>query len=472
MTVGTKVTLTCAALAGITLLSSGIAIYGLSQIRDGNRQIVEGVMPGLNDFVELIGVSKDQRLQMLTHISEENPEEMARIDRTIQEDEQKFRKVFSDYGRLAASSEERRHYDAISPAHDKVMRIWETILALSKEHKTKEAFAAWKSQMIPAGAEQSVALKDLGAERTQVGDRAGQDVLASIGRGMFAAYASAGLGLVIGFLMSFCVVRGMNRLLKQAVSELSEGVSQISSAASQVSMSSQTLAQGASQQAASIEETSATTEEITSMIRGNAAHSKTAAEVVAAVDQRVVEGNRTLDKMVHSMREISGSSDKIAKIIKVIDEIAFQTNILALNAAVEAARAGQAGMGFAVVAEEVRNLAQRSAQAAKDTAALIEDSISKSSEGRKNLADVTQVMAGITESATRLKLLVDEVNEGSQEQARGVEQISKAMVQVDQVTQSNAAGAEETASASEEMSAQAQSLQYVVNRLREMVESH
>jgi methyl-accepting chemotaxis protein/methyl-accepting chemotaxis protein-1 (serine sensor receptor) len=170
------------------------------------------------------------------------------------------------------------------------------------------------------------------------------------------------------------------------------------------------------------------------------------------------------------MREITGSSDKISKIIKVIDEIAFQTNILALNAAVEAARAGEAGMGFAVVADEVRSLAQRSAQAAKDTSALIEESIAKSNEGGTRLERVAAVIRAITESTVKVKTLVDEVNLGSQEQARGIEQISKAIAQMDQVTQSTAASAEEGASASEELSAQAEAMGHAIQKLTILVD--
>ena len=191
--------------------------------------------------------------------------------------------------------------------------------------------------------------------------------------------------------------------------------------------------------------------------------------MMAAVDRHIQDGNRTLEEMVGSMQEINSSSDKISKIIKVIDEIAFQTNILALNAAVEAARAGEAGMGFAVVADEVRNLAQRSAQAAKDTAAMIEESIAKSNEGSAKLHKVTEVIRAITDSAVKVKTLVDEVNLGSQEQARGIEQISKAVTQMDSVTQTTAANAEESASASEELSAQAEALKQIVTDLQSMV---
>jgi methyl-accepting chemotaxis protein/methyl-accepting chemotaxis protein-1 (serine sensor receptor) len=175
--------------------------------------------------------------------------------------------------------------------------------------------------------------------------------------------------------------------------------------------------------------------------------------------------------MVVAMSDINASSDKISKIIKVIDEIAFQTNILALNAAVEAARAGEAGMGFAVVANEVRNLAQRSAQAARDTAPLIEESIAKSKEGKLKVDQVAAAIRSITEDAGGVKTLVDEMNLRSKEQSKGLLEVSRAIVQMQSVTQASAASAEQGAAAAEQLTAQASAMKEVVGRLTALVGS-
>jgi methyl-accepting chemotaxis protein/methyl-accepting chemotaxis protein-1 (serine sensor receptor) len=205
------------------------------------------------------------------------------------------------------------------------------------------------------------------------------------------------------------------------------------------------------------------------MARKNSENSRVAADLMTDSQNKFAQANISLDQSVVAMAEINTQSDKIAKIIKVIDEIAFQTNILALNAAVEAARAGEAGMGFAVVADEVRNLAQRCAQAAKDTASLIEESIAKSNDGKVKVDQVATMIRAITDEASKVKTLVDEVNLGSQEQARGIEQIGKAIIQMEQVTQKTAANAEESASAAEELNAQSETLKDVVDKLAAMV---
>jgi methyl-accepting chemotaxis protein len=249
-----------------------------------------------------------------------------------------------------------------------------------------------------------------------------------------------------------------------------EGSHQVTGAASQVSSAAQELARGASAQAAALEQTSAISAEIRTMTQKNAQNSQASAGHMTETSQLVADANTKLAEMKASMDEINASSGKISKIIRIIDEIAFQTNILALNAAVEAARAGEAGMGFAVVAEEVRNLAQRSSQAAKDTASLIEESISRSKEGGVKLAGVVESISNITGSAAQVKTLVDEVQTGSQEQARGIEQISKTLGNMEQLTQQVAANSEQSAAASEELSAQAESMRGVVRQLELLID--
>lgn len=276
------------------------------------------------------------------------------------------------------------------------------------------------------------------------------------------------LALAVGGVVLWMVMKA-NRALRGLSAGLARSAEQVSSAASQVSDASQSLARGASEQAATLEQTSASTEEIASITHKNADHALQVARLMLQSEQGAAEVNQTLDRMVEKMKEIDGSSQKIARIIKVIDEIAFQTNILALNAAVEAARAGEAGLGFAVVADEVRNLAQRCAQAARDTAALIEESIETSRDGNARLDQMAGAVRAMTENSTKVKCLVDEVNGGSQEQSKGMDQISHAVLQMEQVTQKNAAAADESASAGAELKGYAGGLRALVEEMREMV---
>ncbi|MES2695730.1 MAG: methyl-accepting chemotaxis protein, partial [Verrucomicrobiota bacterium] len=224
-------------------------------------------------------------------------------------------------------------------------------------------------------------------------------------------------------------------------------------------------AAGSSEQAASLEEASASLEEMASMTKRNADSAQTAKDLSAQTRTSADTGAAHMDEMRRAMDAIKASSDDIAKIIKTIDEIAFQTNILALNAAVEAARAGEAGMGFAVVAEEVRRLAQRSAESAKETAAKIEDAILKSEHGVTISGSVAQSLSDIVTKAREVDTLVAEIAHASREQSQGIDQLNVTVGQMDKVTQSNAGTAEETAAAAEELTAQAASMRTAVDHL-------
>jgi methyl-accepting chemotaxis protein/methyl-accepting chemotaxis protein-1 (serine sensor receptor) len=357
--------------------------------------------------------------------------------------------------------------EAIGPALEQYAAAFTRIINECQQGDTARALET-AAQAVPAGNTLQARAADLAeVARKSAVETAAQaaDTQSKLSMTSFAVAL-----LMLGILaISGLAVRGISRALSALVGEMGQAAEQVASAAGQIASSSQSLAQGSSEQAASLVQTSSSSEEINSMAAKNSENSRAAADLVSSSQQKFTETNGALQGMVVAMAEINAQSDKISKIIRTIDEIAFQTNILALNAAVEAARAGEAGMGFAVVADEVRNLAQRSAQAAKDTAALIEESIAKSADGKTKVDQVALAIQVITGEAGRIRTLVDEVHLGSQEQARGIEQIAKAIGQMEQVTQKTAASAEQSASAGEELNAQSEAMRNIVERLAAMV---
>jgi methyl-accepting chemotaxis protein len=277
------------------------------------------------------------------------------------------------------------------------------------------------------------------------------------------------ISILIAVILGWFIIRGINRALGQMAGVLNDSSAQVAAASSQVASSSQILAEGASEQAASLEETSASLEELSSMTKRNAESAQQAKQAAGQTRLSADTGARQVKSMQSAMQAITLASADIAKILKTIDEIAFQTNILALNAAVEAARAGTAGAGFAVVADEVRALAQRCAAAAKETAVKIDDSVAKSQEGAQVSAEVAKSFETIQQQILQLDGLVAEIASASSEQSQGIGQVTIAVSQMDKVTQSNAAGAEESAAASQDLNAQAEVLTNAVGGLQRLV---
>lgn len=274
-----------------------------------------------------------------------------------------------------------------------------------------------------------------------------------------------GISLIVSVIVVLFIVRSIVTPINNIVRLLNESAEQVTSASGEISSSSQSLAEGASEQAASIEETSSSLEEMSSMTKQNADNANQADNLMKAANQVVSQAESAMTKLNDSMVEIAKASEETSKIIKTIDEIAFQTNLLALNAAVEAARAGEAGAGFAVVADEVRNLAMRAAEAAKNTAALIESTVTKVGGGSELVGTTNDAFAQVADSARQVGELVAEIAVASNEQAKGIEQVNKAVTEMDTVTQQNAANAEESASAAGQMSAQAAQMKVAVGQL-------
>ena len=275
--------------------------------------------------------------------------------------------------------------------------------------------------------------------------------------------------LVITVILVVYFARGISRPIKKAVDEMGEGANQVAAASSQVAAASQSLAEGASEQASALEETSSSLEEMASMTKQNAGNAGQADGLMKEANRVVEKAKETMGNLTRSMTEITAASDETYKIIKTIDEIAFQTNLLALNAAVEAARAGEAGAGFAVVAEEVRNLARRSAEAAKNTSTLIEGTVQKIKKGSALVDETNGAFAEVSVNASKVGDLVGEIAAASQEQSQGIDQINKAVAEMDKVIQATAASAEESASASEEMNAQAEQMKFISRTLVDII---
>lgn len=295
------------------------------------------------------------------------------------------------------------------------------------------------------------------------------DIMAGVRRILLTTGGVTGGGGVLILLVALLVTYQITRPLNIIIDGLKEGAGQVSTSSGQIASASQSLADGSSEQAASLEETSSSLEEMSSMTKQNADNANQADNLMKEANLVVGKANDSMAELTESMSEISTASEETSKIIKTIDEIAFQTNLLALNAAVEAARAGEAGAGFAVVADEVRNLAMRAADAANNTAELIEGTVKKTKDGTELVVKTNEAFSEVANSAAKVGELVGEIAAASNEQSRGIEQVNTAVIDMDKVTQMNAANAEQSASASQEMSAQAEQMTAMVDDLVTLV---
>jgi methyl-accepting chemotaxis protein len=473
-TIGKRITLGFIGVISIALL---LGLFVLQKSRAVNEHftiVADMELPTQRSAMAIKARANELLTCMYKHIFSTSDEDMTKLEARMAELARANDADMKSIHELLNSDEDRQAFAMVEATLAKWRAGRSATIQASRSARTaaesSALYAKTVAEVEPLAAAYGIAFDRLLDESdNSVREASGstKSAVSSLNRGVLVG---VGASVLLGGLLAFVIIRGTSRALKQVAGTLKDASEQVSSAATQVSASSQSIAEGASEQAASLEETSASLEEIGSMTKRNAESAENAHNLAVDTRGATEKGTQQMQEMVGAMADIQASSDNISKIIKTIDEIAFQTNILALNAAVEAARAGEAGAGFAVVAEEVRALAQRSASAAKETAESIEDSIRKSGRGAELSNRVFEELKQIQEKTKRMNDLVSEIAHASKEQSEGLGQVGSAISQMDKVTQANAGNAEETASAAEQMNAQSFAMQENVRELLRLVD--
>ncbi|HEX3355994.1 MAG TPA: methyl-accepting chemotaxis protein [Tepidisphaeraceae bacterium] len=469
LTIGKRITL---GFSIAVLITGGLGFFTYSKMKTisaETKSVAEDSLPGLNTSSKAAIQQRYNAWALLNLATSESTEEVAKHLEQFNNGHIALSQLLDQYEKMVSQEEERQLFETVKKTREEVSVGSEKVIALAKANKMKESADVYDHEVDPSTVKFDAAVEALVDYNQKNVKESTETLETAVNSGVTGIIIGITAATLAAIIVAFITIRAINIALKKIAETLSSGSEQVASASSQVSSSSQALAQGASEQAASLEETSSALEEMSSMTKKNAESAQQAAGLATEAKGAADKGNSEMDRMGKAIAEIEKSATETAKIIKVIDEIAFQTNLLALNAAVEAARAGEAGKGFAVVAEEVRNLAMRSAEAAKNTAAMIEESVKNAKNGVQIANEVGKTLADITNSNEKVNALIGEIAAASAEQAQGIGQVNTAVTQMDKVTQSNAAAAEESASASEELSSQALELNSVVATLMELV---
>jgi methyl-accepting chemotaxis protein len=469
MTIGKQITSGFGVAVAITI---GLGLFSYSRLNTIDHavaKVMDDSVPSCAVLKEIDSSTQEERGFILLRAVAVEPQQIAQLEKSLGESQANVEKDMAAYEPLQDPGEDTENFTALKGLFAKWNTVKDQMLALAREGKGKEAGALYMTSGWSEFEEFGSELDKMNTFNQKAADESTVLAKDTISSSQHGVEIGIGVSVICVATLATIIILSTKRSLMKLANALSTGAEQVASASSQVSSASQSLAQGASESAASLEETSSSLEEISSMTRKNADTAHQASVLSTEAKTVSDKGNAAMIKMSAAIASIEKSAMETAKIVKTIDEIAFQTNLLALNAAVEAARAGEAGKGFAVVAEEVRNLAMRSAEAAKNTAGLIEGSVQNAKNGVVIADQVAAVLAEITTASGKVNLLVSEIAAASSEQSQGVNQVNQAIQQMDKVTQSNAAAAEESAASAEELNGQSEQFRTVVGDLRKLV---
>jgi len=467
-TIGSRIILGFTVIMVLSLVLGGFSLMRFAGIRAALVDVTDNAVPSLVVLSEIGSVSRERAIARLK-MSTATDEEKTAMRQSVDEATKKMEGLFTKYGAVISDPEDRRLFEEIKRAHEAVKATSVRIDALEREGNLEESEKLLREVQFANYDKLSKAVDDDYQYNVKLGMAAGESGKKLAEAGVLLLKIVIGLSVLIAIVVAWMIIRGTNAALREISENLESGASQTASAAQDVSAASQVLSSGATEQASSIEETSAALEEMSSMIRATADNAQKAKGLASEARAVADSGTKTMTEMNQAMAAIDTSSAEVAKIVKNIDEIAFQTNILALNAAVEAARAGEAGAGFAVVADEVRSLAQRSAAAAQETADKIDAAIANSRRGAECTSQVGRSLVLIAEKVAATDVLVGQIATAAGEQAQGIAQIGVAINQMDSISQSNSSSAEQSASAAEQLDAQAKTMKSLVVRLIELV---
>lgn len=445
---------------GVTVLTAALSFGLLRQSSRSTKTLTASAVTTMEGTYKLLETLGDQQNGVLRFLRLKDPDELEKALANIQARQAEVAKLVESTG------------DSGSAIREKLAVVSKTEKAIIDELLKGNASIAFEQFITKATVEYEAVHAEISKFHHEVAEQTTAGLERAAARNetlMWTQLGSIGV-LLLGVLgYGWFTQRRVTSELNSVAGTLAEISVRVAENSAQVATSSQSLAEGASEQAASLEETGASLEEMSSMTSRNSESSQAAKDLTSKARQAAALGTEDIQQMTEAMEAIKSSSGNIAKIVKTIDEIAFQTNILALNAAVEAARAGEAGAGFAVVADEVRSLAQRSALASRETAEKINDSIEKSEHGAVISAKVASRLTEIAGMTRQVDELVAGITAASGEQSQGISQINVAVSHIDKVTQANAATAEESASAMIELQTQATSMKLAVEELMSMV---